>query len=603
MMSNAKHLALWLLLGVVSVAGTVRCGEGRDTKYLFYQSEASGYSAALANLERLEKFVTSRTDTTIPLTYDSCTTAKNWQPWGVFKAALYRKDWFWHTTLRGISQEHYPALYTYLDDAVLQAPVIPYFYTEDGVSCFQSYAEKATLALYPSFFSDKKALSSIVLDSKSTPVGLMLPLVRHNDGFYSVYNPDAGKYERVRWRTGMQPKHYEQQIGDDAEMMREYDSAVISQEPCFSYKTSLSAMETLAGKALNPAWFGIKPSEDEIYFYPYRQGDMCEAAWWTQGEYAQSSSMPKELLTFSDLGLYTLLLLRLGFDKDHEPINHAHALWDVSNQLRAATNTQHYCDKRIVKNSWHSSALTKDMVLEACIATLLKEDVVLCEQAEALVDLASWKSFATYKNFLSQCGSDMKKGSIFRTADGANPYKRTAVQKYLPGEEQMLAYAITTNIRNLWYATLNEEVFYARTKKPIVDVATQVFLAVKNLTVYVPEWSLRLFKKAAYKKIKINDQQISFIDFWHELIARLQLPTGSRQHYLVASGGGAVLTFNQDLIEEQRLTLKHRNNGSIWNSVLAALPSRRQMHLLHDLQCTFIDSSRADWLCGPDVKL
>ncbi len=602
-MSNRKQVVLWLVLGVVSLIGTVQCGEGKDIRYLFYQSEASGYSAALANLERLEKFFRSRSDTAISLTYDSCTSEKNWQPWSVFKAALYRKDWFWHATLRGISQEHYPALYAYLQDAALQAPVIPYLYSKDGVSCFQSYAEKTTLAFYPSFFSDKKVLSSILLDTKNLPVGLMLPLVRNKDGFYSVYNPDAGKYERVRWRTGMQPKHYELHGGNNPEIMRDYDSAIICQEADYCYKTSLSSMETLASKVLKPEWFGIKPSEDEIYFYPYKHGDMCEAAWWPQGEYVQSSGMPKEYLTLSDLGMYTLLLLRLGLDKNHEPINHAHALWDVSNQLRTATNTQCYCDKRIVKNSWHSSALTKEMVLEARIATLLKEDVVLCEQAQALVDLASWKSFATYKNFLSQCGSDMKKGSIFRSQDGANPYKRTAVQKYLPGEEQMLAYAITTNIRNLWYATLNEEVFYARTNKPISDVATQVFLAVKNLTVYVPEWSFRLFKKAAYKKIKINDQRISFIDLWHEFIARLQLSNERGQHYFVASGGGAVLSFNQDLIEEQQLVLKHRNNGSIWTSVLAAFSSKRQMHLLGDLQCTFIDSSMADRLCGPDVKI
>jgi len=244
-----------------------------------------------------------------------------------------------------------------------------------------------------------------------------------------------------------------------------------------------------------------------------------------------------KLFVFNDMGWYKLMFLRLGLSSENSPLNEDDSDHSIYKELD-------YLFNKNINNPWNSKNFTKEMFLQYELAEIFKQNRNLFEKSKLVVDffLTPWKAYENLKN-----------GNCFR-ADGS-PYDFNIIKEFLPGEEQILAYYFVQNLMLLWYGANSNSIFGSD-------------------GIRIPAL-FRLFKRFTFSKFSLKENDnvnvFSFMDVWHEILA--EFCKKSRKNWISFSGHGALISFDQDLINKQL------NVGTL-----------KDKELLKLLQFTLIDS-------------
>lgn len=252
-----------------------------------------------------------------------------------------------------------------------------------------------------------------------------------------------------------------------------------------------------------------------------------------------------EFLTFA-LGLYQLMLLTLGitetqntykdiFQDDEEKLKIDKKEEELVENTEKAINDIQQCLADDPSNPWHASYFSKDNFLQHAIATILKENPILFEQTKAVADFyfPVWK---TYNDYLNR----MAKGECFNAQK--QKYYVNLVKHFLPSEEYVMAYALTQGAWFLSIGGINNDAFY--------KALTNDTGYLRSLLINV-NWSD--FKKRAFEKkqMGVEDQLLSFIDVWKNIVSLLAQKY-DRKNWISFSGHGMIISFDGNLIEEQK---------------------------------------------------
>lgn len=241
--------------------------------------------------------------------------------------------------------------------------------------------------------------------------------------------------------------------------------------------------------------------------------------------------MPREI------GTYKLLLLNLGLDSAHSPIEEGHIDYEVAVELQN--------HMRRTNTSWNPVICKKEDLIEYALAKLFKEKPELFDKVKGVVDFY-FKIWSQYETVYSQFDQNQRS------------FKEKRIERYLPGKEQMLAFCLMKNVQYLWFAAISSTAFCR-------------FLGIPNFFQYIPlVVGPKQYCKAAYKE--------QFLDVWKEIALEVQKEYPGKLDWVSFSGHGSVISFDQRLIEAQNKRNIH-NRGLAQDLAIAAIDSLWAKHM------------------------
>lgn len=406
--------------------------------------------------------------------------------------AYTRREWFvksyddlrvWHRTLSDISGT---ALSRYLDDAIENGPIMPHFYDQDGKIALKKISPEAFLIPYL-LIDYNPAQSEAEVNSLLPCFGLRYPFVLDYDDHYKVFfdNKSTGKIEMV-------------DLGIDFENAKEafktqWLAHYEGREPYIEFDPYYWAEDkkSLGFKKICVAFLGTGYPHNGHFYLPYMYG------------------------------LYKLMLLRLGLNNQNKEMS--------SNTDKDLFPVHEDLNNRFEKdplNPWHSKFFTKDKFLQYAIAEIFKSKPELFEQAKETIDfhLRPWKLY-----------HDLKYGGVYYKIN-RDLYTTKDVDRFLPGDEQMMASMVTLSVRLLLYGACSHgaEAFYKTTNTKVPGI-----------------WEFDIFKEAAIKKKTLGSRNVSFIDTWQEIVSQLRSKYSNRDNWISFDDHGWVASFNKHLLDLQ----------------------------------------------------
>ena len=472
------------------------------------------------------------------------------------KVADYsRREWMalnipyllrWHGIIENLNhplgKNQYSHLVSFIENAKKYGPVFPHFYDEMGNSLLSTNMRDAVAETLqaPYLLIDYEAIKHF----KFTIFGV--PVVSMGD-----LGPALGLYLPVF-------KQKNKSNFEIAAVTREYPHQKVSFQPCGNFSPQINISQFKS-----PQYLGLNLLTDlsivKVNFLGLDKivkttstgrGYLSDAISYEVGEDILSSHQ-SEFLTFS-LGLYKFMLLTLGitdvpttysdvftdFEEEYQVRIQEEKLMDITSH--AVTELHNYIEQDS-KNPWHSTYFSKESFLQHAIAQLFKEDPDLFQEAKIVNDFY-FRLWSTYNKYLTL----MAHGKCFNY--NHQRYYASLAKYFLPSEEYAMAYSLTQNAWLLAIGAINSGAFY----KALTN-DTGFFRGI----LIGAMWSS--FKNSAYEQKDIygKDKSLSYIDLWKKIIKKLIEKYG-RQHWISFSGHGMIISFNNDLIEKQKV-LKNEN--------------------------------------------
>lgn len=226
------------------------------------------------------------------------------------------------------------------------------------------------------------------------------------------------------------------------------------------------------------------------------------------------------------LGTYKLLLLNLGLDASHQAMTAVHPDAGAVAELQMAM--------REANTPWSLEQCKKEHLIEHALTTLFQQDQALAAKVQRHVDFF-FRVWGRYEHDLSQLCNGQ-----------GHAFTAQAIDRYLPGKEQMLAYSLMKNVQFLWVSAMSSTAFCRHMALP----------KIAQWLPFVPGPSQ--YRKAAYQQ----KEGTNFIEIWKEVVARLQAAYPQQKDWVSFSGHGMVFSFDPDMLQQQ-------NRRSISDSLLA----------------------------------
>lgn len=454
----------------------------------------------------------------------------------------------WHGIIESLNHStgklKYPHLITFIENAKQYGPVFPHFYDKEGNFLFSSALGDvfAGTLQVPYFLIDFNAIKRFKLtifgwDTFSMgdlgpALGLFLPIfkVKNNEQFYIPFVTQEYPHQKVNFESF--DLSYNESGDIDLSQFNDVGygnmggltKIIRMQVPFLGFEEALKTMGTGRGYLSN----------EIIQTFPTKY----EKKTIVQGEEKKS-----EFVTFS-LGLYKLMLLTLGIIETQstytdkvQSVEESEVLQlrekELANNTIEAQKNIYDCVKNDPLNPWHESYFSKDNFLQHAIATILKENPVLFNQAKAVVDFY-FPVWGTYDNYLNR----MAQGECFNASN--QRYYVNLAKHFLPSEEYVMAYALTQCAWYLSIGGINNAAFYK---------------ALTNDTGYLRSFFINVhwsnFKKLAYTKKEITSNEfLSYMEVWKKIVSLLS--QYERKSWVSFSGHGMIISFDNDLIQQQK---------------------------------------------------
>jgi hypothetical protein len=406
----------------------------------------------------------------------------------------------WNDAFESMFTDKYPHLKKFLEDGIENGPVSPHMYKQDGTAIYnKGKAGWLTVVALPHFFSDYNFINKHYEGLDIIPdLNLLVPYFKDKDGKYSIYDKK-----------------------NDSLIIKNYkDDSLALKEPM---------LKTFKIKV--PVW-GEYPNGKKILG--------AEKIIFDSGANCLSYDYQGEKYSFYVIGLYKLMLLRLGLDFNNNVIGKEHRLYPIFKEIHAVFN------EKPKKNFWSDRYLNKEQFIEYHLANLLKENENLFKKAKAVVDFV-FEDYKTYKLVTSMT----RKKELFKDQNGKKPYDWDVLKDYLPGPEQVVAMSMVQSARLLWYGALSPEAFYEETMEENTNLSK-----IKGVN---EKWSFEYFKKCAYNTNNDLKGKRSFISVWQKIIKAFNktIKNISRKNFISFDGHGCILSFHPYVIHLQENIAKN----------------------------------------------
>jgi hypothetical protein len=536
-------------------------------KYLFLQQyNAMCHLAPMINLKLLEEFYSldnmpknSFDVTKIPATH--------WHS---------RREWFgiaypylkaWHVAFSKANDggnDQTKNFHNYLANSLNDGPVMPHFYDKNSNFYFTGTQQgnfgtyllnvngfiKFTYTPYLLIDIDavRRLIEGTLANDISPGLGLTIPLVSDENNKYSIFDLKKKVFVPFNFEEGDKLQNssntYEihRSISDGCDWIRNTPLFVFESEKKDLGFKKLSCSFDLAQ--------GFKPPKDSVNnkILSTNENEFAPYATYTSG-------------------LYKLMFLMLGIGPDNRDLSEQNELYKVFQELKTINNEDSE------NNPWSKKYFSKEKFLPYQIAKIFQDDPALFARAREVVDFSILKIWASYSNFLKLTEKGSRKAKIFKDRQ-QTPYVYDEIIKYLPGKEQMLAYAILCNIRLLWYCTTSDKTFYDTTF-PSVGYVKSFFTG--GVT-----WSLEEYVEGAREKNDCLEQMVSFIDVWQEILGEIKKHCQERLNWISFDGHGWVVSLDEKLISLQKKSIE---NGKDTKN-----QKTKRIKLLDEIGCTGIES-------------
>lgn len=245
------------------------------------------------------------------------------------------------------------------------------------------------------------------------------------------------------------------------------------------------------------------------------------------------------------VGLFQLLNLAMGIDRENNLIDHNHKLYPVYINLREEMNKN-------PDNPWALSEFNAQNSLEYHLAALFKQDPKLMQEV-IQVNKYPFNTFEHYENL----------DYLYNSKDKNTRKSLINSKLLLPGKEQMLAYSFSQSLLTVWIAAVSEKALYSVLELPI-------YLR------FILYFANRSYHKKILKTVYNNKSgSRNFIAIWQYI--KQQLQQQGIEELFSFDGHGVVISFDEKFIKMQNSTM----------NIVAP-------KLMQDLGFTVIDSLYAD---------
>lgn len=253
------------------------------------------------------------------------------------------------------------------------------------------------------------------------------------------------------------------------------------------------------------------------------------------GYYIQPSSEDKyNLEHFYDVGTYQHMFFACGVNRNNESFTNESKEW-------AAYEEFHMEMTKTPLNPWKT--IDKEVFFEYHLTNIFKNNKDLKEAAMESV------------NFYNNCWKFYQESFDLYDAPKEPRIKFSDKQEFLPGEDQMLAYLFSSQLRFVWAASIgNEAVIEIEELEEELGKTTTNLLKKFESFPIVPS-AKKIIKAAEDPKYGIKGSNYSFLDTWEkikfEFLKHRKEENSDRLDYVSFSGHGCVISFDEDLIKLQ----------------------------------------------------
>jgi hypothetical protein len=448
-----------------------------------------------------------------------------------------RRQWFgenyfynktFHDAFRRImsSNRKYKDVKEFMEDAIKRGPMIPHVYTRNGAFAF---ADDCTLfefpllsfTFFPTFFQDRRAMTQTEFyegEVGADELGITPNVYR----FFPVVmgyeeSRDDGRYNKYFKRRGQEFGNFEE-ISED-EFYDEFSKDVVSLSgEIFNFKN--------VGMDFSSPYLGIVKHAKHCKYHDRNH----------EGSYACWLNYGCDYYSFYNLGTYKLMLLRLGLIQRE--------YYKVSKELQEIFDEE--VEEGQADNLWSSKYFKRDNFLQYHLADLFKRNRELREKAEKAVDFY-FPYMKTYRDTFKLA----RRKELYRDKYGKQPYTVDILEKFLPDEYQMLAYALMDGIMNLWLGAMKEEAFYATIMSPkyfqeLMDKERKrrSELGIKNRS--------DLNKIGTFRDYLEHAKKADFLDLWRKIVEKLDdVIKYHGPSFISFSSHGVVVSFDKNIIASQ----------------------------------------------------
>jgi hypothetical protein len=542
---NFKFVALVAMGGLISVAGLEASKKPQKIQeYGVYQQFNDGCMwAPMYNRILVQEYVSQQYD-------DKNLQWRNRKEW-LGEGIKYDITWrasFLRADYERANQALAP-LSNYLDELIKNGPTMPHFYSDNkGIFSVNAWTTGPLIdfASLPFLLIDVDAIAD-----KKVMIGGVIPY-KLSDIFagdvaaFNTIAPCAGKQEKndlVIERYNAKTAQYEKSLVGN---LRDKKEALDR----FSSKAKPYCCELLDAYAPYTQSWGLGSCEKQVDVWAQKKPvfgswQFLSTIWPLSMGYQSlfEKNIWHQFVPYCQ-GLYKLMLLTLGLDSQNNPVvvdgkrnNHVadgEQVADVMIALHGLCND----GKNAPNHPWRDAWFKKEFFLQYALAEILKEDGALKQKVAAVVDRLLFTHWKMYQKVLA--------GNYY-TASGKQMIKNN-VQRYIVGEEQLLAYALTEHVRLLWYGALSREAFNEAESIPkaIQEAFGLTFKALVSRVHNPVVCTLKLEgKKRAMK--------VSFLGVWQEVLAKLGNDGRFKntKNWISFDAHGWVVSTDPELIKKQ----------------------------------------------------
>lgn len=230
---------------------------------------------------------------------------------------------------------------------------------------------------------------------------------------------------------------------------------------------------------------------------------------------------------FYDIGTYQHMLFAMGLDRNNNKFTSTSPEWAAYQEFKAEM------DKNPL-NPWYK--INAEDLFEYQLAELFKADASLKTRAIKSVEYYN----SPWKYYQESMGYTDKGGNKFSTKT-----------KYIPGDDQMLAYYFTSQLRFLWAATEGMDAIIEI--EELQEELGEKFTAGLKMMSWFPgvPSPANIIKTAVNKQYSDSDGKFSFVDAWVQIKKGLQQKLGNKLDFVTFTGHGCIISIDDDLVETQ----------------------------------------------------
>lgn len=242
---------------------------------------------------------------------------------------------------------------------------------------------------------------------------------------------------------------------------------------------------------------------------------------------------------FYEAGTFQHMLFACGLKED----NSSYGAKDDSLAAQACRDLQHALRSDPL-NPW--SKLNKEDLFEYHLAEIFRANPDLKKMAQATVNFFN-NPYGFYRESLELFDSQKKTRK-----------KLSEKQRFMPGEDQLLAYYFSSQLRFLAAASIGIEAIIAISElEDELDAEIIQALKAGDNSGGLP--TLKDIIAASQKPYTHNEEELSFLDTWARIKAifdKAVLYTLQKVDFVSFSGHGYVMSFDEDLLKQQTHTHK-----------------------------------------------